>query len=310
MRFVVTGGAGFIGSHVVDACLEAGHDVLVVDNLSSGRKSNLAQGARLFEGCITEAETAVTVRTFAPEVVLHLAAQIDVRVSVEEPAEDARINIAGTVTIVEAARQGGALKKVVFASTGGAIYGEQIKFPADESHPCRPLSAYGTAKKCCEEYLGWFSRLHGVSWTALRFGNVYGPRQNPHGEAGVIAIFAGRLMAGEPCTIFGDGSATRDYVFVADVVRAFMSAAERPEVVGCYNIATGVESPVNTLYARLARHAETDERPVYEDARSGEVSRSSLDTRRAKRSLGWSPVVGIDQGLAQVWDFVSSGALR
>jgi UDP-glucose 4-epimerase len=310
MRFLVTGGAGFIGSHVVDACLEAGHKLLVIDNLSSGKRSNLAEGVELFEGCVTEGATADVIRSFGPEVVLHLAAQIDVRVSVEMPAEDARINIAGTIAVVEAARQGGFLKKVVFASTGGAIYGEQIKFPADESHPCRPLSAYGTAKKCCEEYLGWFSRLHNVSWTALRFGNVYGPRQNPHGEAGVIAIFAGRLFAGEPCTIFGDGSATRDYVYVADVVRAFMTAAERPDVVGCLNIATGVESPVNTLYARLARYAGTKDLAKYEEARVGEVSRSLLDTRRAKRSLDWSSEIGIDVGLAKVWDFITSGVLR
>jgi UDP-glucose 4-epimerase len=302
MKALVTGGAGFIGSHVVDRLIQAGHQVLVVDNLSTGSRQNLHPECTFSHGCITSEKTREIVTQFGPEVVFHLAAQIDVRVSVETPSLDASINVVGTVNIVEAARCGGALEKVVFASTGGAIYGDTDQYPTPETMPALPLSAYGTAKLCAEQYLAWFQRLHHIPYSAMRFGNVYGPRQNPHGEAGVIAIFAGRLKDGQPCTIFGDGSQSRDYVYVGDVANAFVAAGEQRAVTGIFNIGTSVETDVNTIYAKLAALSSTTAPPVYADARPGECARSLLDNRKAKEAFSWEPTTDLDAGLHAVWE--------
>jgi UDP-glucose 4-epimerase len=306
MRALVTGGAGFIGSHVVDRLIGDGHEVLIVDDMSSGRKSNVNSAARFVQCCITTDEAATLVTDFAPERLFHLAAQMDVRVSIDKPVFDATVNVAGTVNMVESARLGGALKKVVLASTGGAIYGDTDVFPTPETSPTRPDSAYGTAKLCAEQYLGWFSRMYGIDFAAMRFGNVYGPRQNPHGEAGVIAIFAGRLQCGQPCTIFGSGETLRDYVFVSDVVEAFVGAGLHPTATGAFNIGTAIETDVNTLYAQLARLSSQDQPPRYAAARPGESERSVLDISRAASVLGWRPTVSLADGMAAVWDHLRS----
>jgi len=306
MHVVVTGGAGFIGSHVVDKLIGEGHEVLIIDDMSSGRPQNLNPKATLVQTCITTPEAAEAVRSFAPEILFHLAAQMDVRISVERPVFDATINVAGTVNMVESAREGGQLKKVVFASTGGAIYGETDQFPTPETAPTQPDSAYGTAKLCAEQYLAWFSRMYGIAYAAMRFGNVYGPRQNPHGEAGVIAIFAGRLKSKTPCVIFGDGKTLRDYVYVEDVVRAFIQAATHPTAQGPINIGTAIETDVNTLYSRLAEIAGCDDDASYAPARAGECARSVLNIDRAAELLSWRPTVTLRKGLATVWHHVTT----
>ena len=215
-------------------------------------------------------------------------------------------DVTGTINVVEAARRGGQLEKIIFASTGGAIYGNTTIFPTPEDAPTLPDSAYGTAKLCAEQYLGWFSRLYGIKHAAMRFGNVYGPRQNPHGEAGVIAIFAGRLQSEAPCTIFGDGSNVRDYVYVSDVVEAFVTVAGHPDGQGPFNIGTAIETDVNTLYQALAAISGSSATPVYAEARPGESTRSVLDIRRAKDILSWEPTVHLKAGLAHVWSHIST----
>src|SRR5215217_9489381 len=245
MRALVTGGAGFIGSTLVDALLARGDDVVVIDDLSTGRESNLddalRNGAELHRADIRHpGQVAQAVEATRPEAIFHLAAQIDVRKSVADPAADARINVEGTINVLEAARKAN-VARVVNTSTGGAIYGDVDTIPSPESTPPRPMAAYGTSKLCAETYCGWYERLYGLSAVTLRYGNVYGPRQDPLGEAGVIAIFCGRLMSDERPTIFGDGRQTRDYVFVADIVAANLAAASHPEAHGVYNIGTGRE---------------------------------------------------------------------
>ncbi|MDP1804027.1 MAG: GDP-mannose 4,6-dehydratase, partial [Acidimicrobiales bacterium] len=263
MRTLVTGGAGFIGSTLVDRLLAEGHHVDVVDDLSTGSLANLAE-ARATPGYeltfhrldIRERAVIELLAHRRPEVVFHLAAQADVRVSVERPAFDAEVNIIGTLNVLEGARAAGS-RKVVFAASGGTLYGEPQKLPVAESHPQRPLSPYGVAKKAACDYLAAYRELHGIEFTALALANVYGPRQDPHGEAGVVAIFAGRLLAGEPCTIFGDGNQTRDFVYVDDVVDAFARAANKGSGL-LMNIGTGTETSVNELYLTMATAAGTD----------------------------------------------------
>jgi UDP-glucose 4-epimerase len=305
VRALVTGGAGFIGSTLVDRLLAEGHHVDVVDDLSTGSLANLAE-ARATPGYeltfhrldIREPAVVELLAHRRPEVVFHLAAQADVRVSVERPAFDAEVNIIGTVNVLEGARAAGS-RKVVFAASGGTLYGEPQKFPVPESHPHRPLSPYGVSKKAACDYLAAYRELHGIEFTALALANVYGPRQDPHGEAGVVAIFAGRLLAGEPCTIFGDGNQTRDFVYVDDVVDAFARAALKGSGL-LMNIGTGVETSVNELYLAMATAAGTDAPAAYAPARPGELSRSSLDPSRAGIHLGWTPWTTTEAGAAEV----------
>lgn len=309
MRVLVTGGAGFIGSNLVDRLLAEGRSVDAVDNLSSGRLSNLADargsgGEFSFHQLdIRDANTAELIEKRRPEVIFHLAAQIDVRVSVQDPVLDAMINIIGTLNVLEGARRAGT-RKVVFASSGGTIYGEvdPEDLPVTEAHPQVPLSPYGVSKKAASDYLNAYRELHQVEFTALALANVYGPRQDPHGEAGVVAIFANKLLSGERCRIFGDGGQTRDYVFVDDVVDAFVRAADRGSGLVC-NIGTGVETSVNDLYRVMAANAGVTGEPEYAPARMGELARSALDAGRAKLHLGWEPFTDLATGTAAVLDY-------
>jgi UDP-glucose 4-epimerase len=296
MTTIVTGGAGFIGSHVVEALLARGEDVHVVDDLSKGLRSNVPAAATLHVHDVRDPLDALVRETGALAIV-HLAAQADVRVSVAEPARDAAINVVGTVNVLEAARQVGA--RVIFASTGGAIYGECAR-PAREDDPCLPLSPYGAAKLAGEGYLGAFDRLYGAQHVALRFGNVYGPRQDPHGEAGVVAIFLGRLLEGLACRIFGDGSQSRDYVYVGDVARATLAALDS-EVEGVLNVGTGVATSVLDLYEVCRSVAGSDSTPVHEAARAGELGRSVLSPEHAAGVLGFRAEVTLDEGVAETW---------
>jgi UDP-glucose 4-epimerase len=297
VKVVVTGGAGFIGSHVCEAFLAAGHHVFALDDLSSGRRENLPHDVPLVVANIRSPEAAELIRRERPQILCHLAAQMDVRRSVQNPRFDAEINIVGFLNLLEAARLAG-VAKVVFSSTGGAIYGEQDAFPAPETHPTRPVSPYGVSKASGELYLGYYRIQHGLRSVSLRYANVYGPRQNPHGEAGVVAIFSERLLQGKPCTIFGTGRQTRDFVYGPDVARANLLAVER-DVEGPINIGTGVETDVNRLHALLADAAGVDPPPLHGDARPGEQLRSSVDPGLAARVLGWSPSVTLPVGLAR-----------
>ena len=300
MRAVVTGGAGFIGSNVVDALVARGDEVHVLDDLSSGKRENVPEGAQLHEGDI-RSDLGPLFADVQPEVCFHLAAQIDVRVSVERPDLDADINVVGTLHVLEAAREHGA--KVVFSSTGGAIYGE-CDGPATEDHPREPLAPYGVSKLAAEEYLSAYNRLYGGSHVALRYGNVYGPRQDPHGEAGVVAIFMNALRDGTTPRIFGGGTQTRDYVFVGDVVAATLAAAAHDG--GVFNIGTGVETSVLDLYERIQRAAGIEREAEQAEARAGEVQRSVLDPSLAGRELGWKAERSLDDGLAATWAWISS----
>jgi UDP-glucose 4-epimerase len=303
MKALVTGGAGFIGSNLVDALLARGDSVTVVDDLSTGRRENLegalAAGAKLAELDIREgAALAALAAAELPEVVFHLAAQIDVRRSLADPAFDAAVNVGGTANVLEAAR-GAGMPRVVFVSTGGAIYGEGEgkQLPLDESAAIEPFSAYGQSKYAAEGYLALYERLYGLSAVSLRLGNVYGPRQDPLGEAGVIAIFCGKLRARERPTVYGNGRQTRDYIYVGDVVAAALAAAGS-RASGAINIGTGVETDVLELVAKLAElDGGTDFWPQLAPPRAGEVQRISLDASRAERELGWRAETVLEDGL-------------
>jgi UDP-glucose 4-epimerase len=314
MKTLVTGGAGFIGSTLVDRLLADGHEVVVIDDFSSGRRENLADaeavaGARLtvVERDIRATEVTDLVAGAQPEVVFHLAAQADVRVSVADPVKDAEVNVVGLLRVLEGCRAA-RTRRVVFASSGGTIYGEPdaAVLPVDESHPQRPLSPYGVTKKVGGDYLFAYASLHGLESVALALANVYGPRQDPHGEAGVVAIFAGRLLRGEPCTIFGTGDSTRDYVFVDDVVEAFVRAAERGN--GVVNIGTAEETSVNDLYASMAAAAAVEAAAVHAPPRLGELDRIALAIGRAEEQLGWKPQVDLATGTQRVLDWFRSHA--
>ena len=295
MKILVTGGAGFVGSHVVDRCVEAGHGVAVVDDLSSGLRQQVNVAARLHVVDIRTPALDDVFRGEAPEAVVHLAAQASVGRSVANPQLDAEINVLGSLNLLECARRAGT-RRFVYISTGGAGYGDTDVVPTPESHPTRPVSPYGTSKVAAELYLGCWEALHGLSGVVLRLANIYGPRQNPHGEAGVIAIFTDRLLRGEPCIINGDGLQTRDYVYVSDVAEAALRALERPQVTGPVNIGTGVETTVVALFEALRAafgHGESRHGP----ARPGEQRRSLLDASRARQVLGWTARVGLDEGL-------------
>jgi UDP-glucose 4-epimerase len=298
VRAIVTGGAGFIGSHVVDALVARGDEVAVVDSLVRGSRDHVSSGAELHVRDIREPLEDLF-DAVQPEVVFHLAAQIDVRVSIERPVEDAEVNVLATVGILEAARRHGA--QVVFASTGGAIYGE-CQEPAGEGSPREPLSPYGTAKLAAEEYLRTYNRLYGTRHISLRYGNVYGPRQDPHGEAGVVAIFFGALARGEQPKIFGDGSQTRDYVYVGDVAHATTSAVAQDS--GVFNVGTGRETSVVELYELCARVAGSDLPAEHAPARLGELQRSFLDPELAASELGFRAMVDLEDGLRATWDWL------
>jgi UDP-glucose 4-epimerase len=300
MRAIVTGGAGFIGSNVVDALLERGDEVHVLDDLSKGQRANVTAGATLHVADIRRPDEIFD--AVRPEAVIHLAAQVDVRVSVDRPDLDADVNVLGTVRILEAARRHGA--RVVFASSGGAAYGE-CTGPAPEDAPLRPVAPYGTSKLCGEAYLATWNRLYETAHASLRFGNVYGPRQEPHGEAGVVAIFMGVLADGGTPTIFGDGSQTRDYVYVGDVV-ASVTAALASGGSGVFNVGTGNETSVLELYEAIQEAAGIRRPPAFAPPRLGELQRSVLDPSLAARELGWRPARPLADGLAETWRWVTS----
>jgi len=298
VRAIVTGGAGFIGSHVVDALVARGDEVAVVDSLVHGTKENVNVGAELHVRDIREPLDDVF-DAVRPQAVYHLAAQADVRVSVEHPVDDAEVNVVGTIRILEGARRHGA--QVVFASTGGAIYGE-CEEPAPEDGTLEPLSPYGTSKLAAEEYLRSYNRLYGTRHIALRYGNVYGPRQDPHGEAGVVAIFFGALTRGEQAKIFGEGLQTRDYVYVGDVARATTSTVGQDH--GVFNVGTGRETSVVELYELCARVAGSDTPAEHAPARLGELQRSFLDPTRAAQELGFTAMVDLEDGLRATWEWI------
>jgi UDP-glucose 4-epimerase len=315
MRALVTGGAGFIGSNLVDALLDRGDEVTVVDDLATGKRENLAgalsRGAAFEEADIRDAERMRGLFAAArPDIVFHLAAQIDVRKSIEDPAWDAGINVLGTINVLEAARLS-AVKRVVNTSTGGAIYGDADVMPTPETAAPRPMAAYGQSKFCAEAYCGWYERLYGLSSVVLRYGNVYGPRQDPHGEAGVVAIFCGRALAGETPIIYGDGRQTRDYIYVGDVVAANLAAAAHPEAHGAYNIGTGTESTVIDVLGAVrgaAGLADDEFQPEFAPARTGELQRSSLDVTRARAELGFTADTDLVAGMKPTLDWARASA--
>ena len=300
MKALVTGGAGFIGSNLVDALVERGDEVTVLDDISTGKRENLDQakgnGAELAEVDIRDAAAVdELIGRAKPDAIFHLAAQIDVRKSVSDPALDAAINVGGTVNVLRAAQAHG-VQRVVNTSTGGAIYGEGQVLPAPEDHPVAPEAPYGLSKFCAEQYCELFRRLHGLNTVSLRYGNVFGPRQDPLGEAGVIAIFCGALLENRTPKIFGDGEQTRDYVFVGDVVDANLRAADAPAN-GPINIGRGVQTSVVDIVDALARHSDNGFRADHAPERPGEVQHIYLDTSRAREELGWEAKVDLDEGL-------------
>ena len=300
-KILVTGGAGFIGSHITDALIDAGHDVHVVDNLSGGRRENVHSKAVFHEVDIQSPEIRDIMTDAKFEVLVHLAAQMDVRKSVADPVFDSQVNVGGLLNLMEAGRMTG-LKKVIFSSTGGAIYGEPDYAPQDEAHPLRPLSPYGITKLCSEKYLAFYEHAYGIQYVALRYGNVYGPRQNPHGEAGVVAIFTQRMLSKEPVFINGTGEQTRDYVYVDDVVRANLSALAYHES-GIFNVGTGVETSVNRLFTIIRDEIDPLVPMQYRPGQPGEQLRSVIDFSKASSVLGWRPSTDVVRGLGKTVDW-------
>jgi UDP-glucose 4-epimerase len=302
----VTGGAGFIGSHVVDAYVAAGHDVVVVDDLSTGHRDQVNPRARFYQLDVTEPRMVELIRDERPAVLNLHAAQMSVRNSVADPLFDARVNVLGTINVLEGARRAN-VRRIVFVSSGGAVYGEQEAFPAPESHPTNPVSPYGVGKRAGELYAFFYQAEYQIPFVAFRYANVYGPRQDPHGEAGVVAIFTGRMLRGEPVTVNGDGKQTRDYVYVGDVARANLLALER-DCFGPVNIGTGIETDVNVL-ARLLLEATGGRSAVqHGPAKAGEQRRSVIDCRRAATELGWRPEVALAEGLGRTVEFFRTRA--
>jgi UDP-glucose 4-epimerase len=308
VKIVVTGGAGFIASHIVDAYIERGHEVHVVDDFSTGQKSNLNPKATVHTVDIATRKAAKLIERVKPDVLSHHAAQMDVRHSVADPAFDARVNIIGFINLLEAGKNSG-LKKVVFASSGGAVYGEQEIYPAPESHVTQPASPYGVSKRTGELYLSYYHQAFGIPYIALRYANVYGPRQSSKGEAGVVAIFLSLLLSKKTPIINGDGRQTRDYVYVGDVVAANLAALDAP-FIGPINIGTGVETDVVTIYKHLKEAVGSRIEAQHGPAKTGEQRRSCLDNRRAGEILGWRPQVALQQGLQNTATFYREQNLR
>jgi UDP-glucose 4-epimerase len=304
MRVLLTGGAGFIGSHIAELLLERDHETAVVDDLSSGKRENVPTGARFYEADIRSG-CAEVFEDFKPEALCHQAAQMDVRRSVREPDFDAEVNVVGTIRLLQNCVEQ-EVKKVVFASTGGAVYGEQERFPAAEDHPQYPISPYGVSKLAVERYMHYYYVHYGLPYAALRYANVYGPRQDAHGEAGVVAIFCNNLAAGKTSTINGSGEQTRDYVYVGDVARADVLALEGEAPSGAYNIGTGVETSVNRLYELLLEVSGKELPPQHGPAKPGEQLRSSVDTSLADRVLGWRPEMRLPAGLKETFRFFAA----
>jgi UDP-glucose 4-epimerase len=297
MRILVTGGAGFIGSHVTDRYVALGHEVAALDNLSTGQRANLNPKCRFYEMSLMDPRLEETLLQFAPDVISHHAAQVNVRRSVEDPVFDAQMNVLGSIRLFQAAAKA-RCAKVIYASSGGACYGEPARIPADEETPVRPLCPYGASKYAAEKYLELFGNLYGVRTTVLRYANVYGPRQDPHGEAGVVAVFSQLLLAGRSPQIFGDGTKTRDYVFVQDIVEANVLAL----AVGdgrVYNVGTGRQVSDDEVYRTVRDALEAKVEAVHTDFRKGEVRHIALDASRLRRELGWKPAVSFEEGMAQ-----------
>jgi len=301
MKILVTGGAGFIGSHLVDRLILEGHEVAVVDNLSTGKRRNLNRAARFYKMDIQSWRLPRVFRRERPLVLMHLAAQMDVRRSVEDPVFDAQVNILGTLNVLEQAVRHGT-RKVVFASSGGAIYGEQDVFPASESHPTWPLSPYGISKLTGEQYLAYYRRISGIHYVSLRYSNVYGPRQDPEGEAGVVAIFTQKMLNGEQPIINGNGRQTRDFIYVDDVAEANLAVMGK-EVEGIYNVGTSEEISINELFRLLAELTKSGCKELHGPAKKGEQVRSVVDTRKLRQELGWDPRVSLREGLARTVEY-------
>lgn len=306
---LVTGGAGFIGSHVADLLATEGYGVTVLDNLTSGKREQVPRSATFVEADITSPEAAALVRDSGFDVICHLAAQIDVRKSVADPAADSRLNIGGSLNLLEAVRQGSPRTRFIFSSTGGAVYGDLVPMPVEEAASKDPQSPYGTAKLSVEYYMGYYARVHGLDTVALRYANVYGPRQDPHGEAGVVAIFCNRILDGAALTVFGDGRQTRDYVYALDVARANLLActAELPRMTTvdsrAFNIGTSIETDVLELAGILKRTGKSEVAVNHSPARAGEQMRSAVQIAKAKRALGWEPRVPLEEGLANTFEW-------
>jgi UDP-glucose 4-epimerase len=301
MNVLVTGGAGFIGSHVVDRFVQEGHQVSVIDNLSTGKRKNVNREAVLYKTDICGSRLDRIFKRERPVVIVHLAAQMNVRRSTEDPMFDANVNILGTINLLQLSVKYG-VRKIVFASSGGAVYGKQNQFPAPETHPTSPLSPYGISKLSCEYYLEYFRYVTGLRYAALRFGNVYGPRQNPEGEAGVIAIFSQQLLKGQEILINGNGLQTRDYVYVRDVVEAVMTASDQ-HVNGIYNVGTGEETTVNDIFTRLMTLTQVECKELHGPAKKGEQLRSVLDCSKLTEETGWEPSVSLAEGFAETVEF-------
>lgn len=301
MKVLVTGGAGFIGSHLVDRLVLEGHEAVVVDNLATGKRRNINRAARFYKMDIQSWRLERVFRNERPNVVMHLAAQMDVRKSVEDPMFDAQVNVLGTLNVLQQAVKNG-VRKVIFSSSGGAIYGEQETYPAPETHVTKPLSPYGLSKLCGEQYLSYFQRVSGLQAVSLRYANVYGPRQDPEGEAGVVAIFIQKMLNNEQAVINGNGRQTRDFVFVDDVVEANLAMMGQ-ETQGTYNVGTSVETSINDLFRILVQHTGSNSKGVHGPAKKGEQARSVIDSTKLRHEVSWEPKADLSEGLKKTVEY-------
>lgn len=301
MKIIITGGAGFIGSHIGDLLIKKGHDIVVLDNFSSGKKVNINPKAKIIETDINDFEGIRKIfEEEKPEVVYHLAAQIDVRKSVEDPVYDAKTNILSSINLINLSLKN-QIKKFIFSSTGGAIYGDTEERPTVEIHPEWPLSPYGIAKLTVDKFLNYSNHVHGLKYISLRYGNVYGPRQNPHGEAGVVAIFLNKMLKGEQPIINGDGEQTRDYVFVGDVAYANLLALENFDKCGVFNVGTGIETSVNQLFREINKHFLNKFKEIHGEGKKGEQKNSCLSFKKINKNFGWKPKFDIKEGTKKTW---------